>query len=308
MSDLTPDAILSAPPELHVGGRTRSETHALAFLARYSNERTRYGYEIALRQWFRWCQGAGVEPLDADRVHIELFARELEVTGRKPASVASKLNALAGYYKYAQIDGLIHLNPMGHVARPSIDRVSSTNGLSRTEFADVLKVAESCTPRDHALICLLGLNGMRVSEALGIDIEHLGRYHGQRTVKIRRKGGKVQTLPLAPRTDWQVQQTMGDRTEGPLLLTSAGNRMERKVAGRIVARIVREAGITKRITPHSFRHTFVTLGLDSGQSARDIAISTGHADERMVAYYDRARESIVRNSTHAVAAWVEGAM
>ncbi len=68
------------------------------------------------------------------------------------------------------------------------------------------------------------------------------------------------------------------------------------------------AGITKRITPHSLRHTFVTMALDAGQAERDIAISTGHCDTRMVAYYDRGRENISRNSTHAVSAWVEGAI
>ena len=50
------------------------------------------------------------------------------------------------------------------------------------------------------------------------------------------------------------------------------------------------------------------MALDAGQTERDIAISTGHADTRMVAYYDRGRDNISRNSTHAVAAWVEGAV
>jgi integrase len=58
----------------------------------------------------------------------------------------------------------------------------------------------------------------------------------------------------------------------------------------------------------SLRHTFVTMALDAGQAERDIAISTGHSDTRMVAYYDRGRDNISRNSTHAVAAWIEGAM
>jgi integrase len=66
--------------------------------------------------------------------------------------------------------------------------------------------------------------------------------------------------------------------------------------------------VTKRITPHSLRHTFVTMALDAGQAERDIAISTGHSDTRMVAYYDRGRDNISRNSTHAVAAWIEGAV
>jgi integrase len=66
--------------------------------------------------------------------------------------------------------------------------------------------------------------------------------------------------------------------------------------------------VTKRITPHSLRHTFVTMALDAGQAERDIAISTGHSDTRMVAHYDHGRDNISRNSTHAVAARIEGAV
>ena len=54
--------------------------------------------------------------------------------------------------------------------------------------------------RDRALACLLALNGLRISEALNTDIEHLGLERGHRTLTITRKGGKIVTIPLAPRT------------------------------------------------------------------------------------------------------------
>ena len=113
---------------------------------------------------------------------------------------------------------------------------------------------------------------------------------------------------MSHRTAWAVSTAIGDRTAGPLLLTRNGTQLDRRGAARIVARVARDAGITKRITPHSLRHTFVTMALDAGQAERDIAISTGHSDTRMVAYYDRGRDNISRNSTHAVSAWIEGAI
>lgn len=289
------------------GQRSRAERHAMAFIARYRVERTREAYQTGLRQFFQWCDEAKIDPLEATWKEIELFARTLERCGRKPSTVGARLNVLAGFYKYAHIDRLIDENPMVFVTRPKIQRTSSTAGLTRTEFADLLNVAGELPPRDHALICLLGFNGLRVSEATGIDIEDLGRWRGQRTVRVVRKGGKEQVLPLASRTTWIVDELVGDRTSGPLFLTASGRRMDRRAAARVVDRVVRKAHITKRITPHSFRHTFVTLALDAGQRERDIAASTGHADSRMVAYYDRNRDAITRNSTHAVAAWVEGA-
>jgi integrase/recombinase XerD len=297
--------VTAIPPR----GRTRAETHALGFLSRYRVEHTRRGYEIALRQWFAFCQENGIDdPLLATRVDIELFARELELTGRRLATVGGKLNVLAGFYRHAVLDGLIDDDPMVNVVRPPVQRTSTTNGLTRPEFADVLREAENHPPRDHAVICLLGLNGMRVSEVCGIDIDDIGRHQGHRTVRILRKGGKYQTIPMAPRTTWQVELAMGERTTGPLLLDHTGTkRIDRRAAARIVDRVVAGAGIRKRITPHSLRHTYVTLSLDAGATDRDVAASVGHADTRLVAYYDRGRESIARNTTYAVAAFVEGA-
>jgi len=246
--------------------------------------------------------------LDATRAQIEVFARELEATGRKLATVASKLNALAGFYRYAVIDGVIDRDPMINVRRPRIERISTTQGLTRTEFADLLRVAETLRPRDHALIWLLGLNGLRVSEACALQISDLGHHKGQRIAQLVRRGGKTQTVPMAHRTVWAVGNAIDGRSTGPLLITTTGASLDRRGAARIVHRAVRTAGIDKRITPHSLRHTFVTMALDSGQTERDIAISTGHADARMVAYYDRGRDNISRHSTHAVSAWVEGAI
>lgn len=306
MSELVTNAELVAPDAF--SRRSAAELHAMAFLARYRVDHTRRSYEIGLRQWFGFCDEHGIDPLQAERAHIEIFARELEATGRRLSTVGTKLNALAGFYKYAKIDGLIPADPMANVARPAIQRTSTTLGLTRTEFADVLKITETCTPREHAILLLLGFNGLRVSEVCGIDIDDLDRFQGQRTIGITRKGGKRQIIPLAPRTAWQVDLTMGDRIDGPLFLDGNGvGRVDRRAIGRIVKRIVTDAGIRKRITPHSFRHTFVTMSLDAGRSERDIAASTGHADTRMVTYYDRGRDSIARNTTNSVAAWVEGA-
>jgi integrase len=71
-------------------------------------------------------------------------------------------------------------------------------------------------PPEHALISLLALNGLRVSEATGADIEHLGVERGHRTLTITRKGGKVVTIPLAPRTARAIDLAIGERTDGPI--------------------------------------------------------------------------------------------
>lgn len=289
--------------------RSQAELFAMAFLTRYRVAKTRDTYEVGLRQWFRFCRDNGVDPLDATRMHIELFARQLELTGRQVATIAGKLNVLSSFYKYAAIDGIIDSNPMIHVARPKVPRVSTTLGLSRPEFADLIAAMEGRSSRDQAVVLLLGYNGMRNSEVCGIDVEDVDRYQGQMIVRILRKGGKHQIIPLFPKTAWQVELTIAGRTSGPLLLNAKGDqRIDRRGVGRIVARAARDAGITKRITPHSLRHAFVTMSLDAGASERDVAASVGHQDTRLVPYYDRSRDSIHRNTTNLVASYIEGAL
>jgi hypothetical protein len=103
--------------------------------------------------------------------------------------------------------------------------------------------------RDHALISLLALNGLRVSEAIGADIEDLGLERGHRTLTILRKGGKVVTVPLAPRTARAIDLAVGERCDGPIFVGPNGRPIDRDAAGRIVRRIARRAGIAKRVGP-----------------------------------------------------------
>jgi integrase len=80
---------------------------------------------------------------------------------------------------------------------------------------------------DRAAVSLLALNGLRVSEALGADIDALGLERGHRTLTVTRKGGKVVTMPLAPRVAWALDLAIGERLEGPIFVDSAGERLDR---------------------------------------------------------------------------------
>jgi integrase/recombinase XerD len=232
--------------------------HLLAggFLARYPKI-TRDIYRIHLRHWFEFCDELGIDPLDAKRAHIETFARHLtEDLGRKPQTVAGKLNAVCGLYRYAYLDGLLPVDPGVHVRRPKIEFISSTNGLTRPEFADVLAAAEKESLQAHAMICLLGLNGLRLGETLAADVEHLGHQRGYRTLFLPyRKGGKVGTMSLSTRTAWAVDQALAGRTTGPILLGRDGERLKPASARRTVRRLAkgvrdRQAALAAQPAPH----------------------------------------------------------
>jgi len=140
-------------------------------------------------------------------------------------------------------------------------------------------------PAEHALISLLALNGLRVSEATGTDIEHLGLDRGHRTLTITRKGGKVVTIPLAPRTARAIDLAIGERTGGPVFLTADSRRLDRHGAGRIVRKVARRAGIAETVTPHTLRHAFITAAQVSGVAS---AASFSSSCERRLPAVQRA--------------------
>ena len=156
------------------------------------------------------------------------------------------------------------------VRRPQVDYESHAVALDRNELGALLVAAGLGPPTEHALISLLALNGLRVSEATGADIEHLGLERGHRTLTITRKGGKIVTIPLAPRTARALDLAIGERTGGQLFVAADGRRLDRYGAGRVVRKTARRAGIGKLVTPHTPRHAFITVALDAGVPLRDV--------------------------------------
>ena len=126
------------------------------------------------------------------------------------------------FYRYCHVEGITAKNPAANVRRPKVDYESRTLGLDRNELGGLLVQAGLGPARDHALISLLAMNGLRISEALGADIEDLDTERGHRTLKILRKGGKHVTIPLAPRTARPLDLYVGERAAGPILLSTDG--------------------------------------------------------------------------------------
>jgi integrase/recombinase XerD len=276
------------------------------FLAGYSGL-TREAYALDLRQFASWCDEHDLRLFGVRRADIECYGRDLESRGRARATVARRLCTVTGFYRYAVEEELLDHSPAAHIRRPRLDYESHVTGLDRNEVGALLVAAGLGPANEHALLSLLALNGLRVSEATGANIEAMGLERGHRTLTILRKGGKVVVIPLAPRTARAVDLAIGERCEGPIFLGTDGERLDRHGAGRIVHRVARRAGITKSISPHTLRHAFITAALDAGVPLRDVQEAASHADPRTTMRYDRARVSLDRHATYIVAAFIAGA-
>jgi site-specific recombinase XerD len=268
---------------------------------------TRQAYDLDLRQFLAFCSRRQLALFAVRRPDIEAYGRELEAQGKARATVARRLGTVAGFYRYAEEEGLIAHSPAVHVRRPRLDYESHAVGLDRNEVGTLLVAAGLGPAQEHALISLPALNGLRISDALGADIESLGLERGHRTLTVLRKGGKVVVVPLAPHTARAVDLAIGERSSGPIFIAPTGGRLDRHGAARIVRRVARRAGITKAIGPHTLRHAFITAALDAGVPLRDVQEAASHADPRTTMRYDRARVSLDRHATYIVATYVGGA-
>jgi site-specific recombinase XerD len=258
-----------------------------------------------IRSWLDWCATYGLEPLSVGRAHIELWQRALEQHGYAVRTIALKLTAVASFYRYCEQEDLIARTPVTCVRRPRVERNSPRGALTRGQVHALLAGAQRLGVHPYGLCCLLALNGLRIGEATGLDVEDLD-YEGLFPVlRFTRKGGRLATAVLARPTEAAVSACIAGRRAGPLFLNRAAHRMDQRAAQRILdraAQVIR--GRHPRITPHLLRHTWTTLAVDAGVPQDQIQHDGGWADPRMVSYYTHGRDQALRAATHSVAAYV----
>jgi len=277
-----------------------------AYLARYRGQTRRHA-ESDLRAYLTWCQLRQLDPLRARRPHIELYVRWMQETQRFAASTVSRrTSVVVGFYRTCVIDEVLEHSPADYVRRPNVPPESPTLGLSHLQLEALLATSRDSTNGcDFALICLLGLLGLRIFEACGLDIADLGEEHGHRVLRVVGKGHRIVLVPLAPAVGRSVDRAIGARTAGPLLLNTRGGRLDRHSATRRLRHLAHDARIRlPRMHPHMLRHTYVTTMLDAGVDLRDVQIAARHADPRTTMRYDRARTTLDRHPNYILAAYM----
>lgn len=288
-----------------------------AFLAGRLTDKTREAYRQDLEAFFTFAHIRTPADITAD--HVTAWRNALMDAGLRPSTVARKLTALRCLCDHLVYHRHLERNPADPkvVRAPKVSGTSRTQGLTHGQAERLLEAPDRKTlrgARDYAMLRWLLQLGLRREELCGVTLADLGEERGHRTVRILGKGGKDRVLPLKPSL-WNATlaylETSGralDREPGTApLFTSTRPRAE-KAAARLTARMVwyivtryvRAAGIKKRISPHSLRHTAITLALDAGATIRQAQTFSGHADPKTTVRYDRTREDLDKSAAHLI--------
>jgi integrase/recombinase XerD len=195
----------------------------------------------------------------------------------RPTSVRRKAAAIRAFYRFCFGDELIDVD-----VAALIDLPRQTRRLPDTLDSDAVVRLLDATgqdpvtgARDRALLELLYSSGLRVSEALGLDVGDLsfaGAY-----VRVIGKGDKERLVPVGDVALEALGRYLGDRDRGPLFLSRRGRRLDRMAAWRILRAAAVAAGLGGRVTPHTLRHSFATHLLEGGADLRVVQELLGHA-------------------------------
>ncbi|MBI4637003.1 MAG: tyrosine recombinase XerC [Candidatus Rokubacteria bacterium] len=256
-----------------------------AFLQHLAVERnasphTLRSYRSDLAEFQRFLGPAGVGSVrEVDARIVRAFLAGLHTRGLDPASVARKLAALRSWFRFLVRRRLVPRNVARDVRGPRLPQ--KLPGFLPIDEVRVLMegpaAADAQRARDTAILELLYASGLRVSELAGLDVDDADR--AERTVRVLGKGGKERIVPFGTKAADALERYLGTRpaARGPLFTNRRGGRLTGRSIRTIVRRRARGAGLVRRVSPHTLRHTFATHLLDAGADLRAIQELLGHS-------------------------------
>jgi integrase/recombinase XerD len=228
---------------------------------------------------------------------------DLKDQGLAPASLRRALSAIHTYFTFLLAEGVLRADPSEQLEAPKRGR----------ELPDVMSIAEikallaapsldePLALRDRAMLELAYGAGLRVSEWIGITVQDLQL--GEGLVRVFGKGAKERLVPIGRTALGAVALYLRELRprlergagEGKLFLNARGTPLSRMGAWKILQKHVRIAGLTRRITPHTLRHSFATHLLEGGADLRAVQEMLGHADISTTQIYTHVDREYLRS-------------
>ena len=218
----------------------------------------------------------GVEAIDTRA--LRAYVARLHGRGLAKSSISRKLATVRSCFKFLARRGVVEVNPARQVRGPRVPR-HLPSFLPKDESKELLDRVPVCSEagrRDHALLELLYASGLRVAECCALDLEDLDP--GRGTVRVLGKGDKERIVPVGDAALAAIDAYLALRgaRPGALFVNRRGGRLTSRSVHRIVGRQARAAGLSRRVTPHTLRHTFATHMLGEGADLRLIQELLGH--------------------------------
>lgn len=281
---------------------------ALGWVARYRryllterrlSPHTDSNYARDLAALVRFCDARGLRDWAAlDSQHIRTFAAQSNAQGLAPRSIQRRLCAVRGFYTFLMREGTVsrgqaaprpagekpvRLNPVLEVRAPKAQRrLPETLDVDQMARLLDLPAEDRFVMRDRAIMELLYSSGLRLAELVGLDVSGLDL--SDRTVTVLGKGGKTRIVPVGTHAAAALRQWLQERAsvarpdETALFVGRSGIRLGRRAVQARVAYRARRQGLSTRVYPHLFRHSFATHLLESGGDLRGVQELLGHAD------------------------------
>ena len=238
-----------------------------------------------VRQFLHWVEQEGESFLQVTNLQVDAYTRHLSAQGKSPSTVTRSLASMKSFYSFLMGRGAVDATRPGEVetrsgwreAFPDPDQQGSG------AFSGAARSRDSKGCRDRAMLELLYATGIRVSELIGLNMEHVNLSAAFIRCSTRDRERIIPLYPVAVRalSDYVEHvrpQMLEHLDEHALFVNMSGERMSRQGFWKIVKYYQEKAGIQKEITPHTLRHSFAAHLLENGATCVRFRRCSGHAD------------------------------
>ncbi|HEY7685143.1 MAG TPA: site-specific tyrosine recombinase XerD [Gemmatimonadales bacterium] len=261
-------------------------------------------YVRDVRRLVTHAAGKGVsKPDEVTAAQLREFVYDLKDIGLSPATIHRQISALRTYFRFLVGEGYLARNPSERIESPKRWRTLPTV-LTQAETDRLLSAPTPEDPRgtrDRALLEFAYATGARVSELVGLTLQDILFEEG--VARLFGKGAKQRLVPVGRRALGAVALYAREtrptldrgKGRGMLFLNARGTPLSRVGAWGIITQAAKRAGISKRVTPHTLRHTFATHLLEGGADLRAVQEMLGHADLATTQLYTHVDREYLRS-------------
>ena len=217
--------------------------------------------------------------------HLQEFLQWVNELGMTATSQSRIISGIRAFYKYLLVENLLNSNPTELLETPKIGRkLPDTLGIEEiNKLIDSIDLSQKQGQRNKAMLETLYSSGLRVSELVNLKISNLSFEIG--FIKITGKGDKQRLVPIGSiamryidiyRNEIRSNIKIVKEAEDILFLNNRGNKLTRVMVFHIIKKLAAIAGLRKKISPHTFRHSFATHLVEGGADLRAVQEMLGH--------------------------------